>query len=264
MKKFIKSPLFYFNVGLVLVVVSLVFANSAKAFEWPNFVKKVIAAVQQITGRGTVNYLSAFSGTSSIGNSQIFDNGTNIGIGTANPQAKLEIAGGVLKIGAVRIGGTNVSDWQPIAGPAVVSNGSDIGVKTGSAVGSSALYIIDSNNNFSNAFANDYWVGSIGKWASQLGGTSSPTLISAPATPATTPATSVSIHPQTTFYYSLGNLGQHVFCSFASFDSTGNTNSSHYSISKDASGNWIYACGEPTITVYCPDPKGLGAVCLDF
>jgi hypothetical protein len=38
-----------------------------------------------VTGTGTTNYLPKFTGASTIGNSQIFDNGTNIGIGTASP-----------------------------------------------------------------------------------------------------------------------------------------------------------------------------------
>jgi hypothetical protein len=44
-----------------------------------------------ITGTGTTNYLSKFTGTTSLGNSQIFDNGTNVGIGTTSPSAKLHL-----------------------------------------------------------------------------------------------------------------------------------------------------------------------------
>jgi hypothetical protein len=47
-----------------------------------------------ITGTGTTNYLTKFTGTTSIGNSQIFDNGTNVAIGTTSPgTAKLHIRG---------------------------------------------------------------------------------------------------------------------------------------------------------------------------
>ena len=46
-----------------------------------------------IQGSGTTNYLPKFTGASTIGNSQIFDNGTNVGIGTASPSSKLEIVG---------------------------------------------------------------------------------------------------------------------------------------------------------------------------
>jgi hypothetical protein len=44
-----------------------------------------------VTGTGTTNYVPKFTGTSTIGNSQIFDNGTNVGIGTTSPQAKLHV-----------------------------------------------------------------------------------------------------------------------------------------------------------------------------
>jgi hypothetical protein len=46
-----------------------------------------------ITGTGTTNYVSKFTGTGSIGDSLIFDNGTNVGIGTSSPTAKLSIGG---------------------------------------------------------------------------------------------------------------------------------------------------------------------------
>jgi len=38
-----------------------------------------------VTGTGTTNYLPKFTGTSTVGNSQIFDNGTSVGINTATP-----------------------------------------------------------------------------------------------------------------------------------------------------------------------------------
>jgi hypothetical protein len=42
---------------------------------------------------GTTNYVAKFTSGTAIGNSQIFDNGTNVGIGTASPGAKLEVNG---------------------------------------------------------------------------------------------------------------------------------------------------------------------------
>jgi hypothetical protein len=47
-----------------------------------------------VTGTGTTNYIAKWSGSSAIGNSQIFDNGTNVGINTASPSAILHIKGG--------------------------------------------------------------------------------------------------------------------------------------------------------------------------
>jgi hypothetical protein len=42
---------------------------------------------------GTTNYISKFTGTNSLGNSVMFESGSNIGIGTSTPAAKLDVAG---------------------------------------------------------------------------------------------------------------------------------------------------------------------------
>ena len=46
-----------------------------------------------VTGSGTTNYLPKFTGSSSIGNSLVYDNGTNVGIGTSSPAYKLDVSG---------------------------------------------------------------------------------------------------------------------------------------------------------------------------
>ena len=43
---------------------------------------------------GTTNYIPKFTSSSAIGNSQIFDNGTNVGVGTASPANKLTVSNG--------------------------------------------------------------------------------------------------------------------------------------------------------------------------
>lgn len=53
--------------------------------------KEYLESLNYIYGAGTANYLPKFSDVDTIGDSQIFDNGTNVGIGTATPSAKLEI-----------------------------------------------------------------------------------------------------------------------------------------------------------------------------
>jgi hypothetical protein len=57
-----------------------------------------------VTGTGTTNYLPKFTGTSTIGNSLIFDDGSNVGINTATPGALLDISSGttneILRFGA--------------------------------------------------------------------------------------------------------------------------------------------------------------------
>jgi hypothetical protein len=45
-----------------------------------------------VTGTGTTNYLPKFTGTSALGNSLVYDNGTNVGIGTQIPVVKLTVA----------------------------------------------------------------------------------------------------------------------------------------------------------------------------
>jgi hypothetical protein len=56
-----------------------------------------------IGGSGTTNYVSKFTAAGAIGNSQIFDNGTNVGIGTASPTAKLQIISPNVTAGAYGI-----------------------------------------------------------------------------------------------------------------------------------------------------------------
>jgi hypothetical protein len=59
-----------------------------------------------ITGTGTTNYLPKFTGASALGNSQIFDNGTNVGIGTTAPTQKLSINGNA-QVDEILIGTTS-------------------------------------------------------------------------------------------------------------------------------------------------------------
>ena len=74
-------------------------SGSANGFlsstDWTTFNNKQSALTNPVTGTGTTNYLPKFTGTSTIGNSLVFDNGTNVGIGTATPDGKLDIAQGM-------------------------------------------------------------------------------------------------------------------------------------------------------------------------
>jgi hypothetical protein len=59
-----------------------------------------------ISGSGTTNYVPKFTSGSAIGNSLIFDNGTNVGIGTASPSRLLNISGGGTDGTQLQINGT--------------------------------------------------------------------------------------------------------------------------------------------------------------
>ncbi len=46
-----------------------------------------------LSGAGTANYLAKWSSASALADTILYDNGTNVGIGTTNPTAKLQVAG---------------------------------------------------------------------------------------------------------------------------------------------------------------------------
>jgi hypothetical protein len=60
-----------------------------------------------IAGTGTTNYVSKFTSSTAIGNSQIFDNGTNVGIGTTSPGARLQVGGNTSATQLRIFGGTS-------------------------------------------------------------------------------------------------------------------------------------------------------------
>jgi hypothetical protein len=74
--------------------------NKFKCFEGGAW-KDCISA--GIGGSGITNYLAKWIGSTTLGNSIIYDNGTNVGIGTTLPQEKLDVQGGGVRIGNFRI-----------------------------------------------------------------------------------------------------------------------------------------------------------------
>jgi hypothetical protein len=60
---------------------------------------------------GTTNYVAKFTSGTAIGNSLIYDNGTNVGIGTASPGAKLDVNGDIYANGDIRSQGV-FRDYQ--------------------------------------------------------------------------------------------------------------------------------------------------------
>jgi hypothetical protein len=108
---------------------------------------EVIDGGGTVTGTGTTNYLSKFTGTSSIGNSSIFDNGTNVGIGTAtNTTALVEIFGTAIQNSTnpgLRLSSSNTSQTV-LAIVNTSSKGYELSV-AGSSTGafSGSFYIYD-------------------------------------------------------------------------------------------------------------------------
>ena len=68
-------------------------ADSALYIKYKRTWLRVGGGGGSIAGSGTTNYVPKFTSSTAIGNSQIFDNGTNVGIGTASPAKKLDIRG---------------------------------------------------------------------------------------------------------------------------------------------------------------------------
>jgi hypothetical protein len=54
----------------------------------------VPALTNKLEGSGTLNYIPKFTAGKTLGNSLLFDNGTNVGVGTTSPGNKLEITQG--------------------------------------------------------------------------------------------------------------------------------------------------------------------------
>jgi hypothetical protein len=74
--------------------------------DWTTFNNKQNALTNPVTGTGTTNYLPKFTGSTTIGNSQIIDNGTTVGIGVTPTTNKLEVGGGI----TIGTGFTNNTD----------------------------------------------------------------------------------------------------------------------------------------------------------
>lgn len=119
------------------------------------------AADQPITGTGTVNYVPKYKGTYAVGNSQIVDNGTNVGVGTASPGAALHVYGAStakelrLESGAATTYlhlRSNQRDFEVINDPAAAAIlirggiGDKIGLELNASDVSKQLYLATSGN----------------------------------------------------------------------------------------------------------------------
>ncbi|KKR31068.1 MAG: hypothetical protein UT64_C0076G0012, partial [Candidatus Falkowbacteria bacterium GW2011_GWF2_39_8] len=59
-----------------------------------------------VTGSGSTSYLSRWTSATSLGNSVIYDNATNVGIGTASPSQKLDVYGVITASSGFRVNNT--------------------------------------------------------------------------------------------------------------------------------------------------------------
>ena len=102
-----------------------------------------VGAYSGIGGSGTTNYVSKFTSSNVLGNSQIFDNGTSVGVGTATPFGTFNVVAGTNKSLIIQDSGTadtiEIASYSTSGGTrAIAMNGSVLTFGTGTAGGGSA------------------------------------------------------------------------------------------------------------------------------
>jgi hypothetical protein len=104
-----------------------------------------------ISGSGTANKVAKFTGTSAIGNSQITDNGTSVGINQGSPQAanKLEVIGRTRISGDLIVGSAGLGQGTPAREIWIKGSGTQ-GMRIEDSVSSN--YVYDITCDFTNGF----------------------------------------------------------------------------------------------------------------
>jgi hypothetical protein len=108
---------------------------------WEN---KSLAGAGFLSGSGTTNYLAKFTASGTVGDSVVFDNGTNVGIGTDSPSLLFSVLN--------KVGIDNVP--PRIYNPNFIENSNISKLKTLSVSINDVLSGIDSYN----AYLNDEWI----------------------------------------------------------------------------------------------------------
>ncbi|HTK59884.1 MAG TPA: tail fiber domain-containing protein [Candidatus Baltobacteraceae bacterium] len=89
-----------------------------------------------VTGTGTTNYLPKFTSATSIGNSLIYDNGTNVGIGTNSPGASLQVVGS----GSYGIYVSGTPSWGVYSATPIEANGTTFAMQGTAGGGAGAVH----------------------------------------------------------------------------------------------------------------------------
>jgi hypothetical protein len=117
--------------------------------DWTTFNNKQNALTNPVTGTGTNNYIPKFTTTgSTIGNSIVFDNGTNVGIGTANPTQKLSVSAAAALMDITSTTGTNFNglELKNSGGSFYVGQDNSTGGFYGSGLAYAASLYVSGNN----------------------------------------------------------------------------------------------------------------------
>jgi hypothetical protein len=132
------------SLGLASSVTSPVYYT----YDFPN------ASGTLVLGTGTTNYLPKFTGASTLGNSLIFDNGTNVGIGTASPSDAFQVYNTSASNARIKITGTtNFSLFESSNTSGSLYIGIDNSAGSGFGVGNYSRVIWSSGTGYPIVFA---------------------------------------------------------------------------------------------------------------
>ena len=119
---------------------TLTIGNTGKSFDGSGNVSWSLAEIgaqsiltNPITGTGTTNYALKFLSGGVVGDSLIYDDGTNVGIGTTSPSEKLDVSGYVNATGFKTPSGTTTQALTADGGVFDLNTKLDKGTYTGTA-----------------------------------------------------------------------------------------------------------------------------------